>query len=212
MKIACESCQAIYRIEKSKIPAKGKRVKCTNCGNTWMHIPKYKHDTLQQSNAVEKKEFVNKKNTNLPKKALCSNIVLIIAIIPLIFLFSTTFQNSIPYNIRKIYRLTETYDTSGIKLASSNIEISKVDTKTVNIKISGSIENQSKEEKFIPDIYFIFYNKDKKVLLSQKLRINKYGIIPSNTRYNFTKNIYSVSSEVNTLQIKIGNMFEACFY
>ncbi|QXK92299.1 zinc-ribbon domain-containing protein [Neoehrlichia mikurensis] len=208
MKIECENCQAIYKIDKSKIPAKGKKVKCTHCGNIWVHIPENIYDNSQLNN-IEKKP--NNNHTDL-KKTLYSNIKLIITIIPLIFLFSTTFQSNIPYNIRKIYRLTETYDTSNIKLTSSNIKISKIDNKTVNVKIDGVIENQSNKERFIPDIYFIFYSKDKKVILSKKLRDNKYGIIPGNAKYNFTKNIYSISNNIDTLQIKIGNMFEVYLY
>ncbi|WP_241759946.1 zinc-ribbon domain-containing protein [Anaplasma marginale] len=40
MKIECKNCHATYSVARDKMPAKGKKVKCTNCGHVWFFLPR----------------------------------------------------------------------------------------------------------------------------------------------------------------------------
>lgn len=39
MRLICPKCQAQYEIDGSLIPAKGRQVQCSSCGNTWLQKP-----------------------------------------------------------------------------------------------------------------------------------------------------------------------------
>ena len=39
MRLVCPRCGAQYEIDGAEIPAAGRTVECTACGNTWRHVP-----------------------------------------------------------------------------------------------------------------------------------------------------------------------------
>ncbi|WP_065433525.1 MJ0042-type zinc finger domain-containing protein [Ehrlichia ruminantium] len=222
MRIECKNCKAVYRIDNSKIPINGKKVKCTNCNTTWMHIPTQDKATpeeeekqlvigsttnpnLQNSNAKASNNKSSKKQHSLLKK-ISSVLVMLI----LTFFLSATFQNSMPYNIRKIYRIIEMYDTTQMQLIDSHIQIIKNNGDNIAIKVEGIIKNESDQERFVPGIHFVLYNKNKKVIASERLNESR-EIILSNQQYKFEHIIYYAPKNTDSIQIKIGNIFEVAF-
>ncbi|AHC38884.1 zinc-ribbon domain-containing protein [Ehrlichia muris] len=221
MRIECKNCNAVYRVDSRKFPTSGKKVRCTNCSNTWIHI-----HTQDKTVDHSEKKYTDKKSTanpnlqdsnntsqNNPTKSnfLFKKILSIIVMVLLVFSLSVMLQNNIPYKIRKIYRIIEMYDTTNIQLASSEVKILKNDRNNIAIKVEGVIKNQSNHERFIPGIHFVFYNKQKKAISSEKLNQHKTDIIPSKQDYKFEHIIHYVPQDTDSIQIKIGNLFEIAF-
>ncbi|KJV65760.1 MULTISPECIES: zinc-ribbon domain-containing protein [Ehrlichia] len=221
MRVECKNCNAVYRVDSKKFPASGKKVRCTNCNNTWTHI--YTQDkTVDHS----EKKYTNKKSTanpnlqdsnntshNNPTKSnfLFKKTLSVIVMVLLVFSLSVMLQNNMPYKIRKIYRIIEMYDTTNIQLANSEVKVLKNDKNNIAIKVEGVIKNQSNHERFIPGIHFVFYNKQKKAISSEKLNQHKTDIIPSKQDYKFEHIIHYVPQDTDSIQIKIGNLFEIAF-
>ncbi|ABD44730.1 MJ0042 family finger-like domain protein [Ehrlichia chaffeensis str. Heartland] len=220
MRIECKNCNAVYRVDSSKFPTSGKKVRCTNCNNTWMHVPSQDNIDHPEKDYINKEHATNpnlqsNKNTILNNSTkssfLVKKISSIVAMILLVFSLSVMLQNNMPYKIRKIYRIIEMYDTTNIQLANSQIKILKNNKDSIAIKVEGVIKNQSDQERFIPGIHFVFYNKQKKAISSEKLNKHKTDIIPSKEDYKFEHIIQYVPKETDSIQIKIGNLFEIAF-
>ena len=222
MRIECKNCKAVYRIDNSKIPLNGKKVKCTNCNATWVHIPTQDkiaptsegrqaiigsttNPNLQNNKASPDNNKSSKKKYSLSKKIFSVLVMLILA-----FFLSATFQNSMPRNIRKIYRIIEMYDTTQIQLIDSHIQIIKNNSDNIAIKVEGIIKNESDQERFVPGIYFALYNKNKKIIASERIN-ESMEIILSKKQYKFEHIIYYAPKDTDSIQIKIGNIFEVAF-
>ena len=221
MRVECKNCNAVYRVDSKKFPVSGKKVRCTNCNNTWTHI--YTQDKIIDHS---EKKYISKKSTTNPNLQDSNNIshnnstksnflfkktLSIIAMVLLIFSLSVMLQDNMPYKIRKIYRIIEMYDTTNIQLTNSEVKILKNDKNNIAIKVEGIIKNQSNHERFIPGIHFVFYNKQKKAISSEKLNQHKTDIIPSKKGYKFEHIINYVPKDTDSIQIKIGNLFEIAF-
>ncbi|WDM85376.1 zinc-ribbon domain-containing protein [Ehrlichia sp. JZT12] len=224
MRIECKKCKAIYKIDSNKIPVSGKKVKCTNCNNTWTHVPTQdkiagnseksyttKESTTNPNLQHNKTTAYNLSNNSAKNYSLLRKISSIVTMMILIFSLSVTFQNNMPYKIRKIYRIIEMYDTTNIQLVDSHIKILKHDNNNIAIKVEGIIKNQSEQERFIPGIHFTLYDKHKKVIISEKLNKHKTNLIPSKQDYKFEHIIHYVPKNTDSVQIKIGNLFEIAF-
>ncbi|MGN7618886.1 MAG: zinc-ribbon domain-containing protein [Ehrlichia sp.] len=183
MRIECNNCKAVYKIDSNKVPSSGKKVKCTNCGNTWVHIPAQNKtvDHLEKNHIIKEsttnpnlqndktapRNSSNKVAKNCsPLKKISSVAIMLV----LVFFLSITFQNNMPYKIRKIYRIMEMYDTTNIKLVDSHIKILKHDNNNIAIRVEGTIKNQSEQERFIPGIHFTLYDKQKKSNYLRKIK------------------------------------------
>ncbi|AHX04273.1 zinc-ribbon domain-containing protein [Ehrlichia japonica] len=221
MRIECKNCNAVYRVDSKKFPTSGKKVRCTSCNNTWTHI--YTRDKIVDHS---EKKYTNKKftanpnlqdsnntshNNSTKSNFLFKKTLSIIVMALLIFSISVMLQNNMPYKIRKFYRIIEMYDTTNIQLAHSEVKILKNDKNNIAIKVEGVIKNQSNHERFIPGIHFVFYNKQKKALSAEKLNQHKTDIIPSKKDYKFEHIIHYVPKDTDSIQIKIGNLFEIAF-
>ena len=210
MKIECKNCHATYSVASDKVPAKGKKVKCTNCGNVWFFSAE--ESTAQSTSAPAAKLGNTTRRGRERDPFTWKDCALIIMMVPLIFFFSSTFQKKVPYRFRKAYRFAEIYDTSHIKLRESRVKILSVDGEELAVKISWSIENTASDERFIPGVHLVFYDKNSNEVFSRKVEVNKYGLIPGNTRLQFEKTVSGVPSNVATLKVKVGNAFEVLFY
>ena len=224
MRIECKHCKAVYKIDSNKIPIGGKKVKCTNCNNTWTHIPTQdknvdhsdKNYIIKESAANpnlqnDKITTHNPRGNTVKKYFLLKKISSIVIMMILLFFLSVTFQNNIPYKIRKIYRIIEMYDTTNIQLVNSSVKIFKHDNNNIAIRVEGIIKNQSEQERFIPGIHFTLYDKHKKAIISEKLNKHKTDLIPSKQDYKFEHTIYYAPKNTDSVQIKIGNLFEIAF-
>ena len=220
MRIECKNCKAVYRVDSSKFPTEGKKVRCTHCNNTWTHIPSEdKAEDYPETNYTNKESVVNpnlqaSKNPtqhhSSTRHSFLKKTLSVCTTILLIFSLSVMLQNNIPYKFRKIYRIIEMYDTTNIQLADSKIKILKKDEYNIAIKIEGIIKNQSDQERFIPGIQLVLYNKQKKAVASKKLNQHKTDIIPSKQDYKF-EHIIHAPKDTDSIQIKIGNLFEIAF-
>ncbi|MGN7661260.1 MAG: zinc-ribbon domain-containing protein [Anaplasma sp.] len=208
MKIECRNCHATYRVAGDKVPAEGKRVKCTNCGHVWLFS--LEGSQASRKNKREVKQSASKNKDRL--KFTWRDAVLILMMIPLLFFFSATFQKKVPYRFRKIYRLTEIYDTSNVKLVESNVRVVGADARGMVVRVSGVIENRAVDERFFPGVYLVFYDKNANSVLSQKVEVDKYQLIPSQGKVQFEKTVAGVPREVSTVKVKAGNAFEVLFY
>ncbi|WP_196492739.1 MJ0042-type zinc finger domain-containing protein [Ehrlichia ruminantium] len=216
MRIECKNCKAVYRIDNSKIPVNGKKVKCTNCNTTWVHIPTQEKTTPISE---ERQPIIETTNPNLQnsktrfgnkKSSLLKKILSVLVMLILAFFLSATFQNSMPHNIRKIYRIIEMYDTTQIQLIDSHIHIIKNNGDNIAIKVEGTIKNESDQERFVPGIHFALYNKNKKMIASERINESR-EIILSKKQYKFEHIIYYAPKDTDSIQIKIGNIFEIAF-
>ncbi|AAV87117.1 hypothetical protein U370_04995 [Anaplasma marginale str. Dawn] len=210
MKIECKNCHATYSVARDKMPAKGKKVKCTNCGHVWFFSAE--EGTAKSSSTPAVKLGGATRRSRGREPFTWKDGVLILMMFPLIFFFSSTFQKKIPYRFRKAYRFAEIYDTSHVRLQESRVKILSVDGEELVVKVSWSIENTAGDERFIPGVHLVFYDKNSKKVFSRKVEVNKYGLIPSNTRLQFEKTVSGVPSNVATLKVKVGNVFEVLFY
>ncbi|MFV9877937.1 MAG: zinc-ribbon domain-containing protein [Anaplasma ovis] len=211
MKIECKNCHATYSVASDKMPAKGKKVKCTNCGNVWFFSAEESTAPSASSSHAAKLGGMARRGRGRDPFTW-KDCVLIVMMVPLVFFFSSTFQKKVPYRFRKAYRFAEIYDTSHIKLRESRVKILSVDGEELAVKISWSIENTAGDERFIPGVHLAFYDKNSKKVFSRKVEVNKYGLIPGNTRLQFEKTVSGVPNNVATMKVKVGNAFEVLFY
>ncbi|MCU7611212.1 zinc-ribbon domain-containing protein [Anaplasma capra] len=208
MKIKCKNCSATYNVVGDKIPAKGKKVKCTNCGNVWLFSP----EEGEVPPVTTPTPGQGRRRSKGREPLTWKDCVLIVMMLPLVFFFSSTFQKKIPYKFRRAYRLTEIYDTSRMRLLESQVKILGTEEQEMVVKVSWVVENTADDERFIPGVYLIFYDKNLREVFSQKVEVNKYGLIPGNTRMAFEKTVGGVPSSVETVKVKAGNAFEVLFY
>ncbi|WP_168464034.1 zinc-ribbon domain-containing protein [Wolbachia endosymbiont of Ctenocephalides felis wCfeT] len=106
MKIQCNNCAKIYLISPGQIGESGKKVKCTNCNNTWYEYPR----KAENSHKVEEKKTNN--------KSFVQSVVFTTLVFTVITGLCVIIANDFfPREINKMYRTIGAYkDSIGYKL------------------------------------------------------------------------------------------------
>ncbi|SCV62975.1 hypothetical protein ANAPRD1_00317 [Anaplasma phagocytophilum] len=204
IRVVCTNCSAVYSVAGARIPKKGKEVKCSHCHHTWLFMP--------ENVSIPSKGPPGGKKERVEKFFGGKTLIQMMILFPLLFFFSSSFQDRFSYTFRKIYRLTEIYDTSDIKLRSSGVEVLEVHGDgTMQVRVRWIIINNADKERFVPDVRFTFYDENQKSVFSKKIEVDKYNVIKSKTGMHFERVIEGVSSSANTVQVRAGNAFEIFF-
>ncbi|MDB1135280.1 zinc-ribbon domain-containing protein [Candidatus Anaplasma sp. TIGMIC] len=211
IRVVCTNCGAMYSVASTKIPEQGKEVTCANCHNTWLYKTEEPRVTFEHARV--KKGPPGSGTAHKKTRFWKYTIPQIIIMLPLLFLFSSSFQQSVPYKVRRIYRLAEIYDTSHVRLLESDAKVLSIkpdDKMTVSVK--WVITNTSEEESFIPGVRFTFYDKHKNSVFSKKIAVDKYGLIRGNSELYFEQVLEDVPITAETVKVRTGNAFEILFY
>ena len=67
MILECKSCQKKFVVPDNAIPAAGRLVQCSSCGNKWTQFPITKKETKEPINFSSKKKIIEKPPKVLPK-------------------------------------------------------------------------------------------------------------------------------------------------
>ncbi|WP_249549138.1 hypothetical protein [Anaplasma phagocytophilum] len=167
---------------------------------------------MPESASISSKGPPGGKKERVEKFFWGKTLIQMIILFPLLFFFSSSFQDRFSYTFRKIYRLTEIYDTSDIKLRSSGVEVLKVHSDgTMQVRVRWVIINDAGKERFVPGVRFTFYDENQKSVFSKKIEVDKYNVIKGKTGMNFERVIKGVPSSANTVKVRAGNAFEILF-
>ncbi|WP_169193518.1 zinc-ribbon domain-containing protein [Anaplasma platys] len=210
IRVVCSNCGAIYVVASAKLPNVGQAITCANCDHSWPYSPA-PQNTPEVSQVKKRKGPPGRVHGQ--GSSLRSILLQVIIMVPLLFFFSSSFQNSIPYKFRKIYRWAELYDTSHIRLLQSHVKVIHTNSDgTMTLKVSCTLENETTEERFVPGLHFVFYDKNKERVFAKKLEVAKYELIVGQQKRRFEQTISGVPPTAEALKIRAGNAFEILFH
>ena len=208
IRVVCTNCGSMYSIASTRMPKKTKGVTCKNCSNTWLPLPE-EFSTPSETRVKKGPPGIAGKH----KKGISwATAIQVVVMLPLLFFFSSSFQKSVPYKLRKIYRFAEIHDTSHMKLLESGVKVLGAESENMTVRVSWTIANESEEERFVPSIYLAFYDKSGKVVSEEKLAVNKYGLINAGSDMHFEEVIKKVPDTAVTAKVRTGNALEILFY
>ena len=209
IRVVCSNCGAIYVVASTKLPSVGQAITCANCNHSWSYVPE-EHSNPKVPQVKRKGPPGRNRRQGTPLRSILLQIIIMV---PLLFFFSSSFQNSIPHKFRKIYRWAELYDTSHIRLVKSGVRVLRTNSDgTLTVKVSWVIESDTEEDRFVPGVHFIFYNKQQDKVFAKKLDVAKYELISGQQKRRFEQTISGVPQTAEALKIRAGNAFEILFY
>lgn len=209
IRVVCSNCGAIYVVASTKLPSAGHAITCASCHHSWAYTP----GVQNAAEVVQVKRKGPPGRQGRQGMSIRSAVLQIVIMIPLLFFFSSSFQNSIPYKFRKIYRWAELYDTSHVRLLKSSVRVlHSTSDGTMTVKVRWTLASDTSEDRFVPGLHFIFYDKNKNKVFSQKLEIAKYELLVGQQKRRFEQTISGIPPTAEALKIRAGNAFEILFY
>ncbi|MEK6733821.1 MAG: zinc-ribbon domain-containing protein [Pseudomonadota bacterium] len=186
MLITCSKCNSTYSIADKFISPLGRIVKCYKCSNSWV---------------------VNCSSQDLAVEPACfpSFGIMSFFLISLIFLFgfvflSETLMRFAPIN--SLYEKLHIYDSKDLSMDNFYFDLDKKE-----IIVNGIIANNSLKEKRSPNLRYMIYSKDKKIIFKYTENSSKEIIGPGKYMQVNAK-IANIPEDAEFLSIDIGNKLD----
>ena len=212
--IACPACLVRYVIKKEHIGVMGRNVQCTRCNHLWFQAPI--DDTLNLTE-VSENDFNNtvKGKKHLPKVLDSDNqtfykfssvFLILLIILSSGILYQDQIKDVFPI---KIYDMFMQYDTSGLMLSDIMLLKHEVDSRHVDLSISGKITNHSDQIRHLPLFRANIFDDRREKMISVTTHLDTNVMLKPGEVYNLRKKITHVPVRgAKVLLLDMGNRFE----
>lgn len=203
MYISCTECNTRFSVNEEHLGANGRKVKCSRCSHTWHQ--KIEKDSLPPEPALNLDEspvtqVAQKINLPvlIPAKTHNSSFFMMPVIITGLILLMLTilFQDNI--NIDSWINQNN--------LAIEDIKIDK-DIKSKKITVSYKVHNLSSSKSHLPLVRIRFFDQNNN-LVKSLIRKNNKITIPPNQLIKFKTDFKPKSSNIDKIDIMIGNKID----
>lgn len=209
MIITCKNCLAKFLVPEEAITKIGRNVKCIRCSHIWFVLPEESIKLTTNLKASDIKHDISSLPVPISQKVpgylklvtLFFSVLLMISVC----LFQT---DKISDELGYLRRIINLSNTDSLKIQSLKSDV--IDNKT--IKLTGTIINDSKTRRYIPDAKIKLLDKSNLLIKDYILKLSKSdNFLAAKQQYEFSVKINFDVELPLYLEFTIGNEFELLF-